>query len=154
MTAFLEDLNFCAQALPSFSTLLMTFADSHHWLHCQKKWDHKWWMRSTFFDNEDTLVRWVWRHWKSYHKHFIQAIKCVYPDTFCPLCRLQKQFPLGNAKSLFFNITGQPSNSVFWPLIGLNYLSDIISLELKQNATFKRHSDCAWLLHIHLYRKF
>ena len=56
-----------------------------------------------FFDNEDTLVRWVWRHWKSFHKHsFFQAIKCVYPDTFCPLCRLQKQFPLGNAKSLFF----------------------------------------------------
>ena len=26
-----------------------------------------------FFDNEDTLVRWVWRHWKSYHKHFFPS---------------------------------------------------------------------------------
>ena len=37
-----------------FSTLLMTFADSHHWLHCQKKWDQKWWMRSTFFSTMKT----------------------------------------------------------------------------------------------------
>ena len=54
MTAFLEDLNFCAQALPSFSTLLMTFADSHHWLHCQKS--------GITSDGWDPPFFWQWRH--------------------------------------------------------------------------------------------
>ena len=56
-----------------------------------------------FFDNEDTLVRWVWRHWKSYHKHFFSKqkwIKCVYPDSFCTIYRLQKQFPFRKCKIL------------------------------------------------------
>lgn len=98
-----------------FSTLLMTFADSHHWLHCQKKWDQKWWMRSTFFDNEDTLVRWVWRHWKSYHKHFFSKqkwIKCVYPDSFyVRYTDCKNSFLLGNAKS--FNFAGRTVKFMF-----------------------------------------
>ena len=86
-----------------FSTLLMTFADSHHWLHCQKSGIKNDGWGPPFFDNEDTLVRWVWRHWKSYHKHFFSKqkwIKCVYPDSFCTIYRLQKQFPFRKCKIL------------------------------------------------------
>ena len=68
-----------------------------------------------FFDNEDTLVRWVWRHWKSYHKHsFFSSNKMCLSRHFLSALQTTKTVSFRKCKILIlFNITGQPSNSVF-----------------------------------------